>query len=73
MLKEQVINNTWSCDACAAESNELINPYFQVVIQNNGSIISSSGEIDLCENCIANITIQPIVDYITKVHSILQG
>lgn len=69
MLKEQVINNTWGCDGCPAESNELVNPYFQIVIQNNGSIVSASGEIDLCETCMQTITIQPIIDYVTKVNS----
>ena len=72
MLKEQIINNKWACDNCGVESNEQVNPYFQVEIKKNGTIISSSGEIDLCETCIELITVQPIVDYVTSVNSILE-
>lgn len=73
MLKIQIINNTWACDACGLETNTEVNPYFQLVIQNNGSIVSTSGEIDLCETCIDTIEIQPIVDYIANIDLIPKG
>lgn len=70
MLKTSIINNTWQCDNCDAETSSVANPYFQITIQNGKSAICPYIQIDLCNDCINLITVQPIVDYVTEVDSL---
>lgn len=68
MLKTSVVVNTWACDNCGLETVVQDNPYFQISIQNNTSVISYSGQIDLCNVCISLIPIQTIIDYVSKIN-----
>lgn len=66
MLKTSIINNTWSCDNCNIETQSVANPYFQITIQNGGSAICPSSEIDL-------INLKPFIDYIAIVDALPEG
>lgn len=66
MLKTQVIDNTWKCDGCGLETNTEVNPYYCVSVEKPKFKLSTICIIDLCDNCIAMIATQGVIDFINE-------
>lgn len=66
MLKISIITNTWKCDSCGEESVTELNPYYRIYISHNPFTNSPNCEIDLCDNCIVQITTQSVIDWISN-------
>ena len=66
MLKDQVIviTNTWECDSCKTNEVTEINPFFSISISIPAFSNYQTCEVDLCSNCINNITDPAIHSYI---------
>lgn len=65
MLASQIVTNTWQCDNCGTQAVQQSNPFFHFSLSGGLPPFNTSAELDICQTCVALITLQPIVDYVT--------
>lgn len=56
----------FKCDGCLLETTAAVNPYFHVDVSLGTMPHVEASPIDLCQDCIAMITVPSVVDYVAS-------